>query len=286
MQFKIPIWINPPAKVKHIKIIEQIVTNMHDVNAIDPDDFDESIYDPFGCLGGRLAQCIVTPGNFRIGVGTDGIANNEIILLTKHGVADPTLSWRSLFEAYGNLQDNETRIRLKLDDDIENFDSDILGTVAYDDSRPNILTFTVDEDTLPSTIPAIDAIVDPHKKLPGKELPASAPGQRYLLVSDLTNGEEAATPDAANSPWGIIRANENDIIEYDGTRWFVSFNSQTENTDQYVVNLSSLNHYKFTDDGWVFTYLGEYFPGYWRVENLATSTDNGDPLDQSPSDQC
>lgn len=287
LQFKLPIWINPPAKLKHIKIIEQVVTNFHTAADLTDEEIDRNIYDPFSCIGEQIGQCIVTPGNFQAGVGTHGVANNEVILLNKHGAPDPSLSWKSLFESYGNLQENITCLRLKLDSDIEDDTNDILGTVAYDASRPNVLIFDVDIDTLPTTIPAIDAVIDPHKKLPGKELPVAAPGQRYLLISDLTDGEEPAIPDAIDSPWGIVRANENDIIEYDGTRWFVSFDSESQTESVNVVSNSTGDYYQYNSDGWSFTYIGDYFPGYWRLENVAVKESSGNnPLETSPSDEC
>jgi len=265
-QFMVPIWINPPAKVRRIKIIEQIVTNIHEMSVI-PDDAIETGLD---CIGNQIDQIIVTPGDHRIGVGIDGLANNGIILLNKYGLADPTLSWKTLFDVYGNIEDYETILRLKLDQDIEVDDFDILGTVTLDPNKANILTFTVDIDTLPNTTVGgpVDNIIDPHKDLPGSTLPAAVAGQRYLLISDYTDGEEPAVPFAPLGPWGSLIANENDIIEYNGVDWIVTFDSLNEDANQYVINLNTMNHYRFTGEDWIFTYLGEYFPGYWRMENL------------------
>jgi hypothetical protein len=284
LQFKVPIWINPPAKVKRIKIIEEIVVNVNAVKEI-PDHEVDSIFNSGDYLGDRMTQLIVTPGMYRIGVGTNGLQKNEVILLTKYGVADPTLSWKSLFEAYGDMELNETILRLKLDPDIENFDNDVLGNLIIDPLLPsNIARFEVDIDTLPSTIKPVIDIINPGQVFPGRGLPAAIAGQRYLLVSDLTNGEEPAIPiNTGLNPWGTITAYENDIIEYTGTNWVVSFSSRVENRNQYVINLRSMNHYKFTGDDWVFTYLGEYFPGYFRFENIHAN-DSG--TGTSPSDLC
>lgn len=269
LQFKVPIWINPPAKVKKMKIIEQIVTNVYQSESIPENDQLKMINDPIACIGTQINQIIVTPGNFRISIGVDGYNKNEILLLNKHGVADPELSWKSLFAVYGNIKEDETLIRLKLDKDIEIDDSDILGYVQLDASRPNVLLFTIDEDTLPSTtLKAVTNIIDPHFDFPGGTLPVAVAGQRYLLVSDLVNNEEGIIPNKPSGPWGSISANENDIIEYNGINWIVSFNSNNASAKHYVINLSTLNHYKFENNDWIFTYLGEYFPGYWRLENI------------------
>jgi len=287
LQFKVPVWINPPAKVKRIKIIEEIVLNVNAVQEIPEGDL-EGLLDPGAVLGDPMTQLIVTPGMYRIAVGIDGLAKNEVMLLTKYGLVDPTLSWKSLFEAYGDMELNETILRLKLDSNIEVFDNDVLGTLVIDPALPqNVARFDVDVDTLPGTIDSgpVNDIINPVQVFPGRGLPAAAAGQRYLLVSDLTNGEEPAIPvNTGLNPWGTITAYENDIIEYTGSAWVVSFNSRTENKNQYVINLRSMNHYKFTGNDWVFTYLGEYFPGYFRFENLHAK--NGSGTGTSPSDLC
>lgn len=288
LQFNVPIWINPPAKVRRIKIIEQIVTNIFEASQLPDEEIDKNILDPMSCIGTQIDQLIVTPGDYKIGVGTDGLASNEIILLNKYGSPDPLLSWVQLFEAYGNIEDFETILRLKLDPDIESSEQDIMGTVTTDPARPNILTYNIDVDTLPSTLPGgpVDDIIDPQLQLPGKELPIAIAGQRYLLVGHMTDGEEPATPLAPNSPWGLVNAYENDIIEYNGTDWIVVFDSRAESKNQYVINLRTMNHYKFDGNNWVFTYLGEYFPGYWRMENINGGSSGVDPVNPSPSDLC
>jgi len=177
---------------------------------------------------------------------------------------------------------------LKLDPNIEEFDSDILGRLVIDPALPqNIARFEIDIDTLPGTIGSgpVNDIINPSQVFPGSGLPAAAPGQRYLLVSNLTRGEEPAIPiNTGLNPWGTITAYENDIIEYTGTNWIVSFDSRVENKNQHVINLRSMNHYKFTGNDWIFTYLGEYFPGYFRFENVHAKSGPG--TGTSPSDFC
>ena len=69
----------------------------------------------------------------------------------------------------------------------------------------------------------------------------------------------------ADGPWGTVEAYENDIIEYNGAEWIVSFNSSEVTVSQYVVNLSDSQHYRFDGEQWVYTYLAEYNPGYWKI---------------------
>src|SRR5690606_11212107 len=101
---------------------------------------------------------------------------------------------------------------------------------------------------------------------PGNNLPTASTGQRYLLINDVTKSNELIIPQAVTSPWGHLEAKEGDIVEYNGTNWYVSFNSATEPVEQYVKNLSSGKHYKFTKSReWVYTYLGQYSLGYWNI---------------------
>ena len=261
-QFKVPIFINPPAKMKRINMIEQIVTNIHSVASID-----KSLDDPLSCLTGTPEQIIVTPGNYMIGVGTNGLANNEIMLLSASGAEDSKLTWESLISAYGSIEPDSSLLRLKLDTDIEDETHDILGTIAIHPTKPNVLIYNIDVDTLPATIGPISKIIDPTKDIPGKSLPAATTGQRYLLTAANADNEEGAIP-LDTIAWGTFQAWENDIIEYNGTEWFVSFDSRAATSEQNVVSLSSNNMYTFNGEDWSFTYLGEYFPGYWRLENI------------------
>lgn len=265
LTFKVPIWINPPAKIKRQKIIEQIVLSIYDV---DLSEVDLNSYDPFHSSFDQLTQSIITPGQYRIAVTAIDSTTSKVELLTSAGQSDPSLTWESLVAAYGKIDPDTTVLRLKTLDDIEDNSGDVLGTLEVSDTEPNVAVFTVDEDTLPTTIPSgpVNAIVDPKRSRPGDgTLPAASAGQRYLLISSDDTG--AGEPIIAQgSAWGIV-AWENDIIEFDGTNWFVSFDSQEATPPLYVVNLDNGQHYKYTgSEGWVYTYLAEYNPGYWRIE--------------------
>lgn len=264
LTFELPVWINPPSKVKRISIINEIVTTVLSGKDL-PNERDlDGIYNPLEDIGPVLTQIIVTPGNLRISIGVNGLATNEIALADQHGVVDPDLEWQSLFDKYGNLDANNSRIRLKLDPDLDSSAGDIIGTVSSHPTNPNVLIYDVDVDTLPSTIEGgpVDNIINPVKSWPDGDLPAAEAGQRYLLVDELI------PENTGSNPWGEISANVNDIIEHNGTSWFVVFDADHAEAEQFVINLQSGNHYRFTGHEWVFTYLGSFFPGYWILENL------------------
>lgn len=268
LTFNVPIWINPPSKVRRISIINEIVTNVFEGHDLPEERSLGGIFNPLANIGPILTQIIVTPGNLKINVGINGYAPNEIVLTDAHGLEDPTITWQSLFDKYGNLDENNSRIRLKLDPDIESSELDIIGTVSSDPTRANVLIYEIDVDTLPATTPPpVNNIINPTNVYPASGLPAAVAGQRYLLIETLI------PEDTGTNPWGSIHANINDIIEYDGTNWFTVFNSETEQEEQYVINQQTGNHYRFTGDEWVFTYLGSFFPGYWILENLRSKNE-------------
>jgi len=267
--FKITAWVNPPAKVKRQSIIEQIVANIN-VGNVDSIEVDR-IFNPLGNLDTfeQLEKVIISPGNYRIDVSAIDSTTSRVELLSEYGQSDSTLSWENLFAAYGKIDPATTTLTLKTEDDIESSIGDVLGSLEVSSTEQNIATFTVDADTLPTTIGAgpVNNLVNPSVNYPGDgTLPAAAVGQRYLLLTNnMSAGEEPLISQEALGPWGTVEAYENDIIEYNGTNWFVSFDASEISAPQYVVNLADSQHYRFDGDDWVYTYLATYNPGYWRI---------------------
>ena len=275
-EFKIEAWITPPARVKKSTIISQIVTNVYyssDVSNIE--ESIDNIYDAFRCMGLRSAQIITTEGNHRVSVAK-GAYGDEITLLDKYGGETHT-TWEDLIQKYGAIVKNVTKLRLKLNEDIDVDTGDIIGYIELDPARKNVLHFIPDIDTLPQpTISAIDDIIDPSEVQPGNGLPPAAAGQRYLLASKYSAGEEPAIPyGAQTNPWhDDIVAYPDDVIEYNGVEWKVIFNSKDSYTKQYVVNNANGAHYTYSPgEGWTYTYYGTYSPGYWRIDDIAIQND-------------
>jgi hypothetical protein len=278
-KFKVPIWINPPAKLKRSGLIAEIVTNVF--NVADVADIESKIdgeYDPFRtCIGGVPIQIVTTVGNYKISVARSN-TGDEITLLNEYGIADPALSWQTLIQKYGQITANITNIRLKLDPNLDVTDSDIIGLIEQDTLRQNVLLFTPDVDTLPAnTIPQIAAIIDPKEVMPGNGLPFAVAGQRYLLTSHDSAGEEPAIPPmVSTSPWGSnIVAYPNDVIEFNGVSWVVIFDSQNSAGKNYLINNSNSSQYMFDSETqeWTYTYYGTYNQGYWRVDNIISAPD-------------
>ena len=275
-KFKVDAWINPPAKLKRSGLIAEIVTQVF--NDIDIQNISSSIdgeeYDPFNtCITGNPINIVTTEGNYRILV-EKGDTSDIITLLNEYGNIDPSLSWKNLIQKYGVITPNITELRLKLDPDITVEDFDIIGSIIEDPDHQNVLLFNVDIDTLPgNTLLPITNIIDPTEIFPGNGLPAAARGQRYLLTSHDSIGEEPAIPPGVNtSPWGNnIVAYPNDIIEYNGINWSVVFDSQNSTGKNYVINNSNSSQYMFDGKSWTYTYYGTYAPGFWKIDGIISS---------------
>lgn len=259
--FLCPIWINPPALVKQTRRIEQIVSNVMSVNSLPEFASSISDYNEFYEYA-KDTQIIVTPGNFKLELHND---NGEYLaeLKTEYGNSDSTLSWQSLLDKFtGEVE--TTRIRLRLSDDIEDDSLDIIGNIEFTNNS-NFIRYIIDTDTLPSTTYNINKIIDPRVSIIGKSLPVATLGTRYLITSKDSHDEEYAI--TQDSIWGV-NANENDIIEYNGSNWTVVFDSRAENQTINIFNLENLSLYKFNvvDRDWEYVFIGEYAPGYWRIE--------------------
>jgi hypothetical protein len=193
-----------------------------------------------------------------IGSGT-GAAG---LVPTKVGTRDV---WSNLISIYGTLQNGISQVRLLQEDGV----SEVVGTVSYHPTDDSVLIFNVDIDTKPTnTLTAINAIIDPLKVDVNSNITRPAAGTRYLILQDIgsfntTSGEG---PSAWRGPSGQdLVAHANDIIQYDGNEWDVSFDSQTDNTLQYVSNLTTGTQYKWSNSQWVKSYEGEYKEGLWTL---------------------
>ena len=101
-------------------------------------------------------------------------------------------------------------------------------------------------------------IEEAQNKGPEHGLPTAANGQRYLIVEDISDSSEA---------WGVITAKANDIIQYSSSTglWYVSFESASTTTIQYVLNLTSQIQYRYADGVWVKAFEGWYDQGDYSI---------------------
>jgi hypothetical protein len=247
LTFSVPIWISPPAKVKRQTIIQQIVADIHRTESIADLGFDQAYNDFFGALQPD-AQVIITPNDLRV-----QITGSSVFLVNNVGTP---VAWQDIIEMKGELTATSL-LKLNISSDVDNDSNLIIGSVVANPTDPTALIFNLDSDTLPSnTLGNIDKIINPYTSSPGLGLDSAALGQRYLITETLTK---------ADWPAWDVDANENDIIQYDGSKWTVAFNSPSVTTEQYVTNSFTSKQFKWTGSGWISSYEGEYNPGYWRL---------------------
>lgn len=247
LQFTVPIWISPPAKVRRQQIIEQIITDIHLIRNFNTLGYTPNHYDFFDDFP-EATEVVTTPGNYSL-----RITDNRAILVTR---SDQPKPWSDLLTALNKYITPTSLIKLNTTNDSDNDLDLIIGSVAVDELDPTALIFTLDTDTLPSnSLPNITRIIDPTVNNPFNGLEPQTAGQRYLITKDI--------PQVAG--WNFASANANDIIEFNGSDWVVSFNSAIDNNEQYVTNNYTGQQYKWTGDEWISSWQGTYNSGYWRL---------------------
>jgi len=261
LRFVMPIWINPPAKVKKLGVVQKIIASIYDADG----DYNEAILDNDLLLGTRQKM---TPFNYQT-----LLLGNQLQVLEHNAVGeavetiDPPVSpnsnllWHTVVDLYGELRNGISQIRLTNPYD----GTEIVGTVAYHPGDDRFLLFTVDADTLPTnTLDPVNAIVNPLRKGPGAGLSAAASGQRYLFVESTGSDDGDALSWRGTDGTALI-ANANDIVEYDGTKWNVVFDASGTSEVEYVTNLTTTIQYRWDGAQWLKSYEGLYPGGEWSL---------------------
>lgn len=251
LNFVLPVLINPPAKVKRQVLIHTILNEIKRMKNGEIVDWVPG--DPVP----NKQWVVVTFENMRLQVRIEG--DKAILLNQSGGQTDEDgnlLSWEEKLKPYGEVRFGISNLRLRRGPDPSDFSNDIIATIdGYDPTLSNVLTITIDNDTMPSTtVPAVNAIINPSKSAPGKNLPASATGQRYLILEDLPN----------SNFWGVVGATANDIIQYNGSTWTVSFDSESNST-AVVLNSNTGYYYEWRSGQWINAIEGTYQNGWWRL---------------------
>lgn len=263
IDFKMPIWLSSPAKVTKMGVIDRVIASV-----FNPEDVSEFL-DNNMLLGTR--QCIsfqnyaiwINDGQVQLLKDNTVTVSNVDSDIEFQVVNGTTNSWPAALEKYGVIRNGISQLRL-----ITDFEAgtEIIGTITVSPTDDKILLFNVDTDTTPTnTLAPVTAIINPQKVAPGiNGLPAATVGQRYLLIKPI-----GSTADNEHAPaWYFGNetvAGVNDIIQYNGTNWTVSFDSSASTSTQYVTNLTSGKQYKYSQGNWVKSYEGEYKPLNWRL---------------------
>jgi hypothetical protein len=262
MAFEIPVYITPPARVTKLNAVTSVVASMYapDGNLV------QGIQDQINQIGARQwftpsgYSTIVAGGKISLTKSVNPATNTA----TEVPVSiDSPIPWRGVINYIGEIA-NGVSLMAFVD---ENTGNNVIGTISYDPTDDTVLLFNVDTSTIPSnTILAVDRIIDPTVAAPGVNLPAPSNGQRYLIINNQignANGTGAAA--WQNSDNSVTYVHPNDIIQYNGSRWNVVFDSTVIVSEEFVTNAYTGIQYKWLNGMWQKSWEGLYSEGYWLL---------------------
>ena len=240
MRFTLPIWISSPAMVKKLGVIEKIIMSVFDAQG----DAAEAIQNSDLLLGTRQK---FTPYRFQA-----LLVGNKLQALKYSAVVDePNTSttlpdqppsnefWPAILEMYGGFRPGISQIRL---DNQHGSTDQVIATATVDPTDERFLLLDIDTDTVPqNTLPAVNSVIDPLLSGPGAGLPAAVAGQRYLILNNIGDADNTQP----SSAWGALLAQANDVIEYDGQDWVVTFGSTTNTENIQYISWCKKNNDKF-----------------------------------------
>ena len=287
-----PIWLSPPAKVKHLGVITKIITNMSAGSSTSPSGYIEGLgVDPAvegtTVFSDLLDQEVITITGNTIQVyngqatlleGTAGVIPREptLDIPVPNG---PEMSWTSLFAMYpGQYVAGSSMLYL-----LQPNGTYVIGTIAINPTNPAILQINWNPDTItsntgidstgkletdvgynpsagyrPNSPGTFDAIINPQTYNPG----TVSAGTRFLIIEDIGNAINAVPSET----WGSLVATANDIIEYTGSAWHVIFNANQESdTMIWQTNIYTGVQYLWNGVAWVKSFEGEYTAKQWKI---------------------
>lgn len=258
-KFYMPIWLSNAAKLKKMGVIEKVIASIFKGQAL------EDIQDDDLLLGTRQK---ITPYGYKlllIGNRLQLLPADEAFYPSNESLEYPpppntSLYWTALLNVYGTLRPGISQIWLQN----PFMTTDIVGTIVPDPTDDRLLIYDIDTDTLPqNTLDPVDSVINPLVTGPNAGLPGPINGRRYLIVEDV------GSPGNTTIAWGALIANANDIVEFDATsgEWFVSFDSQSATTVEYVTNLTTDLQYRFDyiNNVWMKSYEGWYNQGDYSI---------------------
>jgi hypothetical protein len=270
LSFKAPIWITPPAKVKKLGIVTKIIT---DVFALSQGEIANDYSNPNAVFdfGSPDSRTIVTPGNFDLlvldNVATLVKSSADIPDSDIHGTGNN--SWLQLLDYYpGKFRAGLSQLRLQKSDGNE-----VVAYISIDPNDETRMALNFDADTIPANTiidgrGSIDAIINPETYDP-KTVVIS--GMRFLILENINVANDYGTsgydgPDAwKNVDGSDFQAHANDIIEWDGSKWNIIFNSRNTSTVTYITNSYTGIQYKWSDGQWSKSFEGVYDKALWRL---------------------
>lgn len=258
LTFELPIWISAPAKVKKLGVIEKMINNLYDPSGQISDD-----------VGDNLTTKVLTFENYDIyyqGNTIKLLKRSDLTSTASNVDIDAQLrgktNWPALIDQYGVLRNGLSKIRI-----MQPNGSEIVGTIALHPTDTMLLLYTPFPDTMPAnTLSPVDAIINPQNVDVDSTLLNPAIGTRYLLTHAVGYADDVEVAPAwnANGQQPLV-ANANDIVEYNGSRWVVVFDSENHTGQEYLTNLTTGTQYHWQSGTWHKSVEGRYDAAEWSL---------------------
>lgn len=236
MDFSIPIWINPPSKIKQQKLIQKIITQIGK-----PDDL---ITDTVGDLWSNnenLQRICVTYDDYKVEI-LDGYKAK----LVNYSINKP--SWKDLVEKTGTYVEGKSKIIFTYD--YLNIDIDVICDFTFTDEE-DIIDYTI--TNYPDYKYEINGIIDPDVTNPNTKLKNSSEGDSYLILRDINS----------NNGFNGLTAHANDIIYFDGDNWLLKY-SPSDNI--VIYNTRSKKYFVWDGHNWDDIFSSEKQNIKWKLE--------------------
>jgi len=242
LEFKLPIYITPPAKVKRLGVIRNVIMNVF-TDTGDVLGLEQLIYNETGGdIGLRKTETDYGVLLLKSNNGQDSdydlsvLDVNETLKATRLEAPSKQgqrIDWNKVLEIYGKYYPGISLIYFLQPDG-----SEIRGTFVVNEIDPSYLLVNIQDKPSNTDLKGktyVDAIIDPYKFDPIESFGgvANVPvGIRYLILDDVNNSPNVGKsisrptfydydgPDAWKNLDGsdpIIPANA--IIEWDGSKW-------------------------------------------------------------------
>ena len=305
MEFDMPIYISPPAKVKKLGVVRSVISNIFTEDG-DIVDLESLVYNQ------NSGKAATTTGRYRVllfkannGQPRDyemTLANPEQAILDagleKQSKTGLPVDWNSFLEVEGGYNASSQVFFLQPSG------YHIYGTFAVHPTDPSILVVTFIDDPNQKNNPivssinginprgTVDAIIDPYKHNPAGVYNGQANiplGLRYLMLDDVNTsaireegfmkyntGATDSTKVPYDGPDGWKNLNGSDplilantIIEWNGSAWVTVWDPETADIPSYMQNIRTGIQYRWDGEQWLKSFEGEYAPGTWgfRLNN-------------------
>jgi hypothetical protein len=294
MEFEMPIYVTPPAKVKRLGIVKSVISNVFteegDIVSLEDLVFNRSVGN-FGTTTNRYRILLFKSQNgqsydYDVTLVNPSQAILALGLDQKEYKNGEPVDWNAILAVQGGYTAG-SQMFFK-----QPSGYDMIGTFAINPVDPTSIIVTFDPDTIPtntlinSSISGIaargtvDAIIDPYKYNPVEVYGSQSQiplGLRFLMLDDVnpspnvgqTYGETPYNesydgPDA----WKDINGNDpvieaNSIVEWNGSTWVKLWDPTTGENPTYIQNLRTGIQYRWDGEQWFKSFEGEYAPDYW-----------------------